>query len=377
MKISTKAWLGSVVLSALTLGTMGPATLARAAETYKATFYVAGMGGHFAKAECEIDPSQKKPITVKELTKLDIGSHATHPVHDARIDVSDRTTMYWSTYKVDKEAGGMHIGKSNLTSGEKVADSVVKLPAEATVTSSVYCASAQTADYFIPISMTNKGFIDVFKKSDLSQTQRLFLEGTEADIAKPYKFFHGTNSPDMKELLVTINEADKDHGTNIGKMHLLVLDMDAAVQGKVKVLRKGIATGSSDGGFTSFRQYYSPDGKLIANSAGNSMLLLDAKTLEVLDHQPMGNLEENHDAIFTPDGKYIIATSRSKAVLADCANPDKPGPNEYIMDGALKLYDVAAKKFVGESSSVCGTCHAKEEIQEHAVLCGLDANWSK
>lgn len=376
MKIAKKGWGTTVIAGSMAMTVLGLAASAQA-ESYKATFYIAGMGGHFAKAVCEIDPALPQPITVKELTKIDIGTNSTHPVHDARIDVNDRDTMFWSTYKVDKAAGGMHIGKVDLKTEKKVADSVVKLPPEATISSSIYCASAQTADYFLPISMTNKGFVDVFKKSDLSQVQRVFLEGTEGDIGKPYKFFHGVNSPDMKELLLTINEADKDHGTNIGKMHLLVLDMDAAVKGKVKVLRKGLATGSADGGFTSFRQYFSPNGKLIANSAGNSMLLIDAKSLEVLDHQAMGNLEENHDAIFTPDSKYVIATSRSKAVLPDCANPEKPGPNEFVMDGMLKLYDVAAKKFVGESTSVCATCHKQEGVGEHAVLCGLDANWSK
>jgi DNA-binding beta-propeller fold protein YncE len=132
-----------------------------------------------------------------------------------------------------------------------------------------------------------------------------------------------------------------------------------------------MATGT--GTFVSFRQYYSPDGTLIANSAGNAMLLIDAKTLEVIDHEPMGNLEENHDAIFTPDGKYVIATSRTKAVLPECKDPGKPGPDEYIMDGTLKLYDVAAKKFVGSGLSVCNACHQTEGIEEHAVLCGLDA----
>ncbi len=81
----------------------------------------------------------------------------------------------------------------------------------------------------------------------------------------------------------------------------------------------------------------------------------------------------NHDAIFTPDGKYVVLTTRNKAVLPDCENPAKPGPDEYIMDGSLMLYEVATKKFIGESVSVCGSCHTVEGIDEHAVLCGLDA----
>lgn len=376
MKISKKALMGTVVTGAVTLGLMGISSSAFA-KKYEATFYVAGMGGHFAKAEVVINPDHAdKPIELKKLTKIDIGTRPTHPVHDARIDTNDKNTMYWSTYKTDASeqfanVKVAHVGSTDLTTGEVNRDVLVDLPIEATKTGSLYCASAQSKDYFLPISMANKGYIDVFQKSDLKRVQRIMLEGTEGDIGKPYKFYHGTNSPDFKKLLITVNEAESDHGNTVGKMHLLELDMDKALKGEVKVTNKGLATGT--GAFVSFRQYYSPDGTMIANSAAGSMLLIDAKTLKVLDNEPMANLEENHDAMFTPDGKYIIATSRSKAVLPECENPAKPGPDEYIMDGTLKLYDVAAMKFIGQSTSVCSACHQTEGIEEHAVLCGLDA----
>jgi hypothetical protein len=69
---------------------------------------------------------------------------------------------------------------------------------------------------------------------------------------------------------------------------------------------------------------------MIANSAGNAMLLIDAKTFKVIDHEPMGHLNKNHDAMFTPDGKYVVATLRPKALLPNCENP-KSG--EFVMDG--------------------------------------------
>lgn len=379
MRISKKAVMSTVIAGSVTFGMLSFGSHAEAAK-YNATFYVAGMGGHFAKAEVEIDPAKTtSPLRLKKLTKIDIGSKATHPVHDARIDANDSNTMFWSTYKIDKseELANIqvaHVGKTDLKTGEVISDMMVDIPALATKTGSLYCASAQAKDHFLPISMANKGYIDVFQKSDLKRVQRLMLEGTEADIGKPYKFYHGTNNPAMDKLLITINESDTDHGNTVGKMHLIELDMDKAVKGEIKVTNKGLATGT--GAFISFRQDYSPDGKLIANSAAGSMLLIDAKTLTVIDNEPMANLEENHDAIFTPDGKYVIATSRSKAVLANCENPAKPGPDEYIMDGRLKLYDVAAQKFVGEPLSVCNTCHSQEGVEEHAVLCGLDANFN-
>jgi len=378
MKISKKAVMSTVVAGTFTLSLLGFSSSAFA-EKYEATFYVAGMGGHFAKAEVVIDTSHMEaPLRLKKLDKIDIGTRETHPVHDARIDAEDNNSMYWSTYKIDhsetfENVKVAHVGMTDLKTGNVVRDVIVDLPKEATKIGSLYCASAQTKDYFLPISMANKGYIDVFQKSDLKRVQRIMLEGTEGDIGKPYKFYHGTNSPDFKKLLITINEAATDHGDLVGKMHLLELDMDEAIKGNVKVTNRGLATGT--GGFLSFRQYYSPDGSMIANSGGNAMLLIDAKTLEVLDHEPMGTLEENHDAIFTPDSKYVIATSRSKAVLPDCENPDKPGPDEFIMDGMLKLYDVSAKKFIGKSLSVCSACHQTEGVEEHAVLCGLDAKF--
>lgn len=350
---------------------------AAGAAPYTATFYVAGMGGHFAKAHVTIDPSRPDaPIELIDLDKIDIGSRKTHPTHDPRIDATDPNIMFWSTYQADKSdkfanVQVTHVGKTDLRTGKVIQDILVDIPDQAQQRASLYCASAQTKDHFLPIAMANKGYIDVFNKSDLTRTQRVFLEGTEADINRPYRYYHGVNSPDFTKLLISINEADTDHGKTIGKIHLLEMDMDAFIQGKVKVLNKSIATGN--GSFVSFRQYYSPDGSMIANSAGNAMLLIDAATLQVIDHEPAGNLNENHDAMFTPDGKYVIASLRSKALLPNCKDPEKPKADEFIMDGRIQLYDVTAKKFIGKPVSVCASCHEKEGIEEHAILCGLDA----
>ena len=53
---------------------------------YSGTIYVAGMGGHFAAASVEINPSAANPIKVTALGKLDIGSKSTHPTHDPSND---------------------------------------------------------------------------------------------------------------------------------------------------------------------------------------------------------------------------------------------------------------------------------------------------
>lgn len=383
MKVTRKKIFSSIAVGAMLITAVGAGN-ALAGTKYEGTAYVAGMGGHFAKAVFTIDPKAETPIIMNSLDKIDIGDGDSHPVHDARIDYKDRDTLYWSTYKPDHDANDVyHYGKSDLKTGEVLKDVGLKMPGQVINPKSGFCASAQTKDYYMPISMNKPGYISVISKKDMKLKHNVFLEGTEADIRTGYKYMHGTNSPDMKEIFITLNEADvaqsnKDLGTTVGKMHMMVLDAKALEQGKVKVLRKGIADANRKSSI-SFRQYYSPDGKYIANATGDILFLVDAKTLEVLDAETMPNLNETHDAIFTPDGKYVIATTRTKAILPGCKTPEKPAEGEWRMDGQLKLYDVAARKFIGKPTSSCLACHDTElgtdEDAPHAVLCGLDVNW--
>ncbi len=388
MKISKKLVMGSVLTSSLALGVfclnttpavsdigskpVDKADAKTSTNTYDATLYVAGMGGHFAKAVAHIDPSAAQPITLSSLTKIDIGGPEDHPTHDARIDNNDHDTMYWSTYKIDKAVNGTHVGKTDLKTGKVIQDVVVDVPAQATDTKSMYCASGQSKNSYIPMSMTSLAYIDVFNKSDLKRTQRVFLEGTEADTG-PYMFYHGDSNHKMDRLLVVKNAAATQMGKTSGKMDLVELDMAALEQGKVKVLNKGTVAGNP--GSITFRGSYSPDDSLIAMSGADVMFLIDAKTLKAIDVEPVGGLEQNHDAIFTPDGKYIIATSRTKQVGLECKTPEAPKEGEYLMDGQVKIYDVAARKFIGQPTSVCGTCHIVQGVDEHAILCGIDANF--
>jgi len=375
----------TLLLGTIALGLLSAATTANA-DSYAGTAYVAGMGGHFAKAAFAIDTSAEAPITISKLEMVSIGSGTSHPTHDARIDSNDRDTMYWSTYKPDPAAdNSYHYGKTDLKTGEVTKDVTFKVPEKTINTKAGFCASAQTKDYFMPISMNKPGYISVIRKSDMQLMHTVYLEGTEADIKQGYKYMHGVNSPDMKEVLITVNEADVDQankelGEVVGKMHMFVLDAAELEQGKVKVLRKGVVDGNAKKSI-SFRQYYSPDGKYIANATGDLLFLIDAATLKVLDAESMPKLEETHDAIFTPDSKYVIATSRTKAIFPDCKAPDAPKDGEFRMDGQLKLYDVTEKKFVGKPTSTCLACHDKEigtdKDAPHAVLCGLDVNFAK
>ena len=114
---------------------------------------------------------------------------------------------------------------------------------------------------------------------------------------------------------------------------------------------------------------------MIAASGGDVMFLINAKDLSVIDTEPVSSIDHNHDAIFTPDGKYIVATSRWKQAGPECEDPSAPKAGEFTMDGVLKLYDVNKKMFIGEHTSACLTCHNEEGVEQHAILCGLDANF--
>lgn len=387
--ISKKTCLYALIAAgALTFGSLGLSAPAQA-ENYNAQFYVAAMGGHFAKADIEIDPSSPAPLHLKALSKIDIGDGETHPTHDARVDVTDRNKLFWSTYHVDEEAKAPHVGVSNIKSGEVIKDVLAPIPEQGGHhTTHVYCASAQTKDYFLPITMTDNAYIDVYRKSDLERMHTVFLEGTPADPGEPYIFYHGSNSPDMSKILISVNLAEENYGKPIGKILLLMLDANELVNGKVKLLNRAVIPGNP-GATINFRSTWSNNGKMIALSGADTMYIVDADTLKVIARQPMGKLEENHDAMFTPDDKYVIATSRTKTLNAgnakkitrDQANckeeiaPEKIGGDDYTMDGQLKLYDVAQMKFIGQATSTCLACHNEEEVDVHAVLCGLDANF--
>ena len=76
------ALIAVVVVGYLAFTTVAPTATAPLAvasgKTYSATVYVAGMGGHFAKADVTIDPSNEgAPIKVNNLDRVVIGDGLT------------------------------------------------------------------------------------------------------------------------------------------------------------------------------------------------------------------------------------------------------------------------------------------------------------
>lgn len=357
----------AVYLSYTTVDSKAPAAIAKG-NVYTGTLYVAGMGGHFAAAEVEIDPSNtNKPIKVLNLEMIRIGNKKTHPTHDARIDVNDRTEMYWSTYKVDKEIGAakrmVHVGYTDLNTGKVIKDVALKLDDRAHFIKPLYCGSGQTKKSFLPVTMTGEAYIDVFDKGTLKHRRRVFLD--KQGYKENYLFMHGVNSPDMKTFAVAFNMTSKwpkpsTPGKLNGKVDMLLLDLPALEKGKVKVVAKNTVTGKP-GKTKTFRETFTPDGKYLMQSGGDRMFVLNGRTMKLVDRvMPLAG--ENHDAVATPDSRYAILTLREKVGKRT--------------DGTLQLYDLKKKKLIGKTTSVCLDCHNKIGIPGNAVLCGLDVNWN-
>jgi len=351
-----------------------------AGKAYNTTVYVAGHGGHFAKADVTVDPNNSEnPIKVNALDMVNIGNTDSHKTHDARIDANDSNVLFWSTYALDKN-GKQHVGKSDLKTGNVIKDVAMDPdPRAPGKTGPIYCASGQSKDNYMPVFMGTEGYIDVRDKKTLDLKHRMFI----SDIgykAGTYQFVHGNNSNDMKKFLVVVTMKGEDGKMN-GKQDFILVDLPALDKGEWKVLAKATHAGEPAKTIT-FRQYFSADDKLIYQSAADRMWVLDAATLKLVDEKmTKPAYGENHDVMPSPDGKYALLTLRT-AETEGCDPEGKPVMKEgkplKITDGVLALYDSGAKKLVGKSVSVCFACHkGMGKGDKNAILCGLDANWKK
>jgi len=354
--------------------------VAAKAKTYDATVYVAGHGGHFAKADITIDPNNADdPIKVKSLDKISIGDTKTHKTHDARIDSNDSNIIFWSTYQLDPN-GKQHVGKSDLKTGNVIKDVAMDPDPRATGGEKkmpLYCASGQSKDFYMPVFMGSEAYVDVIDKKTLEKKHRVFISDLGYK-AGTYQFLHGTNNNKMDKFILTMTMKGEDGKMN-GKIDFVMVDLKELEKGKFKQLAK--ATHAGEPGKTiTFRDYFSKDDKLIFQSAADRLWVLDATTLAKVDEK-MSKDGENHDLMPTPDGKFALLTIRNASTGA-CDVEGKPimkdGKTVNITDGLIQLYDADAKKIVGKPASTCFACHKGMGLGDKtAILCGIDANYKK
>ncbi len=351
-----------------------------AKQTYTATVYVAGHGGHFAKADVTIDPNNADdPLKIAGLDKVDIGDTKTHKTHDARIDSTDSNILFWSTYQLDPN-GKQHVGKSDLKTGKVITDIAMDPDKRSTGGEKkmpIYCASGQSKAYFMPVFMGSEAYVDVFDKKTMKHLHRVFISDLGYK-AGTYQFLHGVNSNKMDKFLLTMTMKGEDGKMN-GKIDFVLVDLPALEKGKFKEIKRATYTGEPTKTI-SFREYFSKDDKYIFQAGGDRLWVMDAKTLAKVDEK-MSKDGENHDLMPTPDGKYALLTIRNGKIEA-CDAGGKPimkdGKNVNITDGQLQLYDFDAKKIVGKPASVCFACHKNAGLGDKtAILCGMDANYKK
>ncbi len=333
---------------------------------YKGTVYVAGMGGHFAVAEIEIDPTDPEyPLKVKSLSRIALGPARAYGTHDPRIDY-DKGLMYWSTYVND--SGYYHVGIIDLKTGEVKVDKKIKIPKE--VKKKPFgCASGQTPDYYMPVFMTYPGFIDIYDKKTMELVKRLWIPDTDP-FPKSYCWYHGTNSPDYKYFALAVTECTKpnDFTSATGRVLIYLLDLPSLLKGEFKVIKGPLIIKGEPMKTAVFRQYFSPDGKYLYQSGMDRFIVIDVENWKVVDEEiltaaGLPEYSENHDAMPTPDNKYVILTIRYPMVEG----------GKKVKDGVLVLYDVEKKKIIGKPVSVCKKCHGKAiAFGKTTALCGIE-----
>jgi len=378
-KVLKAVGMVAVVAGVVAIGTQlfTPAPVVSKGAVYSGKLYVAGHGGHIAVAEVQIDPTAEKPISITNLDRIEIGTPKSHPFHDVRIDSSNRDLLFYSTYKLDAEEGPnkgkLHFGSVDLKGEKTIKDVALAPDARATAdggfTGANYCASGQSTNFYFPVTMAMEGYIDVIDKKTMEQKHRVFVDSLVGKAG--YQFMHGNTSPDLKTFLLVVNKASgtpKEGWATTGELALFLLDVPSLEKGELKVLQQATLAGGNPKSTITFRQYFTPDGKYILQSANDLFYVLDGKTLAMVAKE---NRQDgmNHDAFPTPDSKYAILAMRKKGQWEGC--------NEPIQDGVIQLYDIENKKLLGGGESVCYACHKGEKITKDSILCGLDGNWNK
>jgi hypothetical protein len=319
--------------------------------TYNGTIYMASTsGGHIVKFAVAIDPANAgNEIVMTGRVKLDLASpgtlNKTHNFHDVRYDAAT-SRVYYSGIKADSAGGAVngqtHLGYVDTTAFNAggIHDATIETTAAAQA-GLVYCASGQTDDYYIPMTMSYPAYIDVIRKNTVKTGAAL------------------TSTP--KQLYVAVNETTAGTGGTgagqTGQFTGYLLDMSDVTAGTVSP-SSVTATSPTTSAAVAFRSTYTPDGSKILQAGADRLVVLDGSTLaELSNDTAIGG--ENHDVMPTPDGKYALLALRYK-----------DGAEAFNTSG-LQLYNIQTGSYgaVGNPVNTCGGCH--NDTVNHNT-CGID-----
>ena len=341
--------------------------LAYAAGVYTGTIYVATTsGGHIAKVPVTITPANtSNPIVVGTATRTQIsnatGTATDMPAfHDVRYD-SAANKVFYSAIKVDTTAtataGRAHMGYLDLADNT-VHDGSIDATAAAQ-TGLVYCGSGQTADYYIPMTMSYPAYIDVIKKTSVKTGAAL--------------------SSTPATLYVSVNETTAGAGGTTGGMTGeftgYLLKMSDIVAGTVtpsSIVASNKVTGmTAAGGTIAFRSSFTPDGTKIVQAGSDRVVVLDAATLLPLNGAS-GDVNigggsasfQNHDALAIDNNYAVLALQSHLTSTTDSGV------------AAFVLYDLNANAAVGAAANACTPCHDSTSGKNH-FMCGIDGKLVK
>ncbi len=378
--ISLVAVSAVVMSSGCSSGSDSTPTPSTPKTTYTGTIYMASQqGGHIAVVPVTIDPSNTTaPITIGTLDKIMLSGNpytTDHIFHDVRLD---GTKLYYSTIMVGG-SGNTHVGYVDLND-RTIHDATIDYVTNNTM---VYCASGQTTNYFLPMTMSSPAYIDVIKKSAVYSGATLDSTDGSGNVKRilvdafrdpNYTYAHGVNSPDGTKLYVAVNESSSPGGALTGTFTAYLVRMSDLVDPNVVVSTTAVTASKSitvGANTVAFRSTFTPDGSKILQAGADRLVVLDGSDLhEVINDTNLGGSYaanggfENHDVMPTPDGKYAILSVRFKY-------PTGAGKQ----DSGLQLYDLTNKKTIGDPVSACNKCHNQSDpalVGTDRQTCGLD-----
>ena len=337
--------LAAAVFAAITVGAVVslPKNLPAAdglKPLYKGTFYSAGRGGHMVFTNLTIDPNREM-VSGATVGRLPMPNNEQA---DAIQMSADNKYIFYPTWD---QSMLYTIDIQNRLNPKVVAET--KFSADATR----YCGSQIGPDGKLYFSSMGQGDIQKF---DISNPLKPKL------MDRNYKATYLCNVKVPADGNTVITTDMKDH-----KMYTY----DVKTGKKLNELKPG-------GDEFLHRGEFSPDGKTIYQSSTGSLgsgvhsgrvYAVDAKTLKVKETYVIGANYDAHDAIATPDNKYLIVAARRT-------------PAKEFKDSEYVVINLETKKTIG-TISMCAGCHGASGVNpavskdREVFVCGIQVAWDK
>lgn len=359
--VITGAAAAIIVLALIIYLSVGPS------GPYEGKVFASGHGGHVAVAEVAIDPTAAQPIQIKpykfwsgqKLRMISMGDTDHFGSHDFQLDAVDRSVGWSSNYFADDSM--LRYIKLDVENEKYVTHVEYELPEVVheygfTTTDTLICDAAQTRDYVVYMMMGYPSFLDVIDKNTMEKKHRVMLYD-QPEIPQEYTWVHGANTPDFKELILAMNHMPDDapepygfaHAT--GDLHLVKLDMQTLVnEGRLEVIDSNFIEFPKGTG--AFRSHVTDDGEALFIGHRTRATVVNVDDLSLRQQLEVPEGYEIHDLMPTPDGKYGLGSVRIHVPGQFGAYKD-----EWVMDGALLLYDVENNQWLGDHTSMCYGCH--------------------